>query len=69
MARFNDKQKKILRLARTNTGFPQGIYKADVTSLERDGLIKWQVSGLGGHQIRYFATDAGMHIDPVEIAA
>ena len=69
MPRFNDKQKKILRLARTNTGFPQGIYKADVTSLERDGFIKWEVSGLSGHQLRYFATDAGLKIDLVEIAA
>lgn len=68
MDSFNDKQKKILRLARTSIGSP-GNYTADIIALRKAGLIEGRVSGLGGHQIRYFATDAAMQIDAAEIAA
>ncbi|AQS83985.1 hypothetical protein A0U92_03495 [Acetobacter aceti] len=68
MSRFNKKQQQILRLARLEGGAPY-IYKTDIKSLLDAGLIEGSVSGLGGHQIRYFATDAGMQIDAAEIVA
>ena len=68
MTYFNDRQKKILRLARTSMGAP-GNFKADIIALKHAGLIESKVSGLGGHQIRYFATEESMKIDASEISA
>jgi hypothetical protein len=54
------KEQKISKIlsAAASHGWADGIYRNEIDELRAAGRIKYEVAGLGGHQIKWFLVGA-----------